>query len=163
MLYPEQVMRNKSILSPPPPPPRTRKGSNFPLQVFGTRLFKTHPEHRRTKLFLGNVKGSIGCLVPVEEKMFKRLALLQQIMSLLLPTPFALNPKEYRDPKRFSQTPKDCATYNSNKRFVLDGCLIYRFLTLNTALQDELASIMGTSAFIIRENLHELDYLSRSF
>jgi len=167
LLYADQLGARKplkALSQPPPPPPRTRKGSNFPLQAFGTRMFKCHPDHRRSSLLFGSLEGSIGNLVPVDEKIFKRLALLQQIMSVLLPSLFALNPKEYRAAKCWwTKLPKDGVHTSSGKRLILDGCLINRYMFLNTALQDELASLMGTTAYIIRENLHEIDYVSRCF
>lgn len=110
------------------------------------------------------MEGSLSSLVPIDEKVYKRLALLQQMMCVLLPTPFALNPKEYRYPKVwFPKVPYEGLLSSGEKRFILDGCIVSKFLCLNTAIQDELASIMGTTAYMIRENLHEIDYLSRCF
>jgi hypothetical protein len=168
IMYADQTavkkISSKSMSQPPPPPPRTRKGSSFPLQVFGTRMYKVHPDNRKSCVVAGNVEGSLSCLIPIDEKVYKRLALLQQMMCVLIPTPFALNPKEYRYPKvRSPKIPEDGTLSTGDKRFILDGCIVSKFLCLNTAIQDELASIMGTSAYIIRENLHEIDYLSRSF
>jgi hypothetical protein len=62
--------------------------SNFLLQQFGTHMSKsTLSADWKTCTLMG--------AMPIEEKMFKRLLLLEQIMNMLLPTTLALNPRDY--------------------------------------------------------------------
>lgn len=188
---PVPQMLNGAPAPPPPPPPRTRKGSTFPLQTFGTRLSKlpnvgntvNQPvvTGKKTISVIGTMDGGVGCLLPLDEKMYKRLYILQQVMTTLLPVSFHLNPKEFRlarqyrirYPSNFSSslTSGTAATTNNstltsifeNRKPILDGCVLFRYLTLDSYLQDELAQIIGVQAHVLRENLHEIDYLMRFF
>ncbi len=163
---------------PPPPPPKARKGSSFPLQIYGTRLYKQQHisnaslipggtgastiRNRRMCTLIGTMDGALGCLIPIEEKMYKRLGLLQQIMTMLMPSKFALNPRDFRMAKGFRvKHPYLQAT--STRRIILDGCLLFQYVELDHAIQEELAHIIGSSAQILRENLFELDLLTRFF
>jgi hypothetical protein len=180
MLYAEPLIKKHNPhlaingVAPPPPPPRTRKGSNFPLHIYGARLFKQQMitgvgmnasdtvRNKRSCTMVGTMDGALGCLVPLDEKMYKRLALLQQIMSMLLPSTLALNPRDYRIPVGWkSKYPFLQAT--TGRKIVLDGCVLFQFLDLDHAIQEELAHTLGVTAFFLRENLHEIDYLSRFF
>lgn len=172
------------IPPPPPPPPRTRRGSSFPLQIFGTRLAKLsnfpayNPSnqpvqyHRKTTSIVLTLDGNIGYLIPLEEKLFKRLLLVQQILTTLLPTTFFLNSKEFRyniwnkfhlNYPSFLTLMSNPASNLSNKRFILDGNVLYLFLTLDSFLQDEIAALIGVNSYVLRENLHEIEYLMRFF
>jgi len=100
--------------------------------------------------------GTIGVLQPLEERMYKRLALMQQIMTMTVPTQLSLNPREYR-------LYKSAKVHLVRKKGVLDGCLLSRFNALPPSLQDQLAATVGATSYLIKENLHELDYLCRYF
>ena len=180
MLYAEQMIKKVSPLlslpgiAPPPPPPRTRKGSNFPLHVFGTRLFKQQMlsgvgmngtdtvKNKRSCTLIGTMDGAIGSLVPLDEKMYKRLSLLQQIMSMLLPAALALNPRDFRVPNGW-RTKYPFLQATIGRKTILDGCLLFHFLELDHAIQEELAHTLGVTAYVLRENLHEIEYLTRFF
>ena len=95
-------------------------------------------------------------LIPVDERMYRRLALLQQIMSMGVPTPCALNPREYR-------LIKTTRFVTQKKKGVLDGSLLWKYVGLESSLQDELAAAMGVTADTILENLLELDLLGTFF
>lgn len=95
-------------------------------------------------------------MIPVEERMYRRLALLQQIMRMGVPTPCALNPREYR----LIKTTRFVA---EKKKGVLDGTLLWKYVSLESGLQDELAAAMGVTADTILENLLELDLLGTFF
>lgn len=95
-------------------------------------------------------------LIPLEEKMFRRLLLLQQIMTMTIPMPLCLNPKDFR----LFKTPQ----FRLFKRKgVLDGCLLWHYTTLDPVIQEELAAAVGVTAYLIKENLHEIEYLSNYF
>ena len=151
----KKTMPNPLDLRPPPPPPRSRKGSNFPLQRYGTRFNKATFPARATVL-LGTIDGALAVVQPLEERMYRRLALLQQIMTMTVHTNFSLNPGEYR-------LLKSAHLHVNRKKGVLDGCLLSMFCTLPPSLQNKLAATVGATAYLIKENLHELDYLCRYF
>jgi hypothetical protein len=144
--------------SPPTGPPRTRKGSNFPLQPFGVRFNKSAsmPSAIKMGAMVGTMDGGVGLLVPVDERIYRRLALLQQIMAITVQSPLALNPKDFR-------TFKSSRFRASKKKGVLDGCLLWSFCSLHPSMQDELAAAVGSSAYLIRENLHEIEYVTNFF
>lgn len=50
----------------------------------------------KTCSLIGTIYGELGVVVPVDERMYRRLMLLQQIMSSVMETTCALNPREYR-------------------------------------------------------------------
>ena len=145
---------NPGDVRPPPPPPRSRKGSNFNLQLFGARFNKSLAT--KTCLIVGTMDGGLGVLVPLEEKMYKRLMLLQQLMGMALPTPLALNPRDYR-------TFKSSRFRSTRKKTLLDGRLLWHFYQLDLSLQEALAAAVGTSAYLVKENLREIDCISNFF
>jgi cleavage and polyadenylation specificity factor subunit 1 len=100
--------------------------------------------------------GSVGVLIPIEEKIYRRLALLQQIMSMGIATPFAMNPKEYRKIKSKSFRIE-------KKSGILDGVLLWRYNTLPSSLQDELATIMGVTTDVLLDNLSKIDISANFF
>lgn len=133
---------------------RNRKQFTPNTVAFGTRLEKTGVS--RTVTVVGTMNGSVGVLVPIDERLYRRLALLQQIMSIGVQTPCALNPREYRIIKtsRFKV---------DKKRGILDGNLLWKFVTLETSLQNSLAAAMGITTDIIMESLQEIDLVTNFF
>ena len=67
-----------------------------------------------------------------------------------------LNPREFRilKTKRFQL---------EKKKGVLDGNLLWLFITLERSLQDELTAAMGTTVDIVLDNLLEIDLLNTFF
>ena len=95
-------------------------------------------------------------LMPVDERMYRRLALLQQIMSMGVPTPCGLNPREYR-------VIRTTRFVTEKKKGILDGTLLWKYVSLESSLQDELAAAMGVTTDTILESLLELDLLGSFF
>ena len=116
--------------------------------TFGSTLDKLTSQ--RACVVTGTSDGSIGILIPVDEKMYRRLALLYQIMCMSVPTSCALNAKEFR-------SIKVSRPFLSKKRGVLDGTLLWKYGCLSLSLQDELAAVIGTTREVILENLTRLD------
>ncbi len=153
--------RSNSIigsLSQPSTPRSILSSSTLPTStsaiVLGSRLEKNIC--LKSCLICGTADGGVGLLLPVDERIYRRLVLLQQIMYTTQPTICCLNPSEYRTIKTGKQRIE-------KKRGVLDGGLLWSFINLEESLQDELASAMGTTADAIIENLEELDILSLFF
>lgn len=122
--------------------------------LLGSRLEKN--QSSKSCLILGTADGGIGVLIPIDERIYRRLALLQQIMYTTQPMSCSLNPIEYRTIKTSKQRIE-------KKRGILDGNLLWTFINLEESLQDELASAMGTTSDSIIENLEELDTLTLFF
>lgn len=164
-----------------------KKVSNFPLQQFGVRMLKTTvPVERKTCTMIGTFDGGLACLIPMEEKMFKRLLLLEQIMNMLLPTTLALNPRDYRllypsnvglNHNRFASPGLKTVVANGTagaptntnnlhyhlRKTILDGCSLFRYLELEYAIQEEIAQMIGSHAILVRENLREIEHVVRFF
>ena len=126
----------------PPTPPKDNKTRSF------LRLDKS--SGGRTCLLVGNADGALGALVPVDERVFRRLSLLQQIMSTTLKSTCALNPREFR-------LSKAARLRVERKKGVLDGRLLWSFVNIESSLQEELTAAMGTTVEVVLENLLEID------
>lgn len=142
-----QVISPPPIPPPPPPPPTTRRSIPSVLSL-GARFDKKCST--KSSLVVGTADGGLGILIPIDEGVHRRLALLQQIMSTTVPTTCALNPRQFRLIK--------CARQRlEKKRGILDGNLLWQFANLEGSLQDELAFAMGTTSDIILDNLQDID------
>jgi hypothetical protein len=128
--------------------------STTSMIVLGSRLEKNHC--LKSCLIFGTADGGVGVLLPIDERIHRRLAVLQQIMYTTQPMSCCLNPNEYR-------TIKISKHRNEKKRGIIDGNLLWSFINLEESLQDELASAMGTTSDAIIENLEELEMLSLFF
>jgi hypothetical protein len=156
-----QLLTHLADGRPPPPPPRGRRGSRFVPQIYGSRFVKTCPQQMaqtplRECCVLGTEDGGLGLLIPIDEKMYLRMMLLQQLMNMALKiSTLGLNPRDYRVFKstHFRNPPKN----------VLDGAVLWRFPRLHPKLQEELAAAVGSTAYLIKENLREIDSLSAFF
>ena len=70
-----------------------RMNKNSVAFPYGARLETVNSD--RSCLISGSRDGSIGILLPIDERVYHRLALLQQILSSTYFSPFGLNPKYY--------------------------------------------------------------------
>mmetsp|Transcript_20261 Transcript_20261/g.20377 ORF Transcript_20261/g.20377 Transcript_20261/m.20377 type:complete len:571 (+) Transcript_20261:3-1715(+) len=129
---------------------RFLRGTTLP---FGARLQKN--SMNKSSLVVGTMDGGLGMLVPLEERTYRRLVLLEQVMSTALETTCGLNPREHRNLK-------SCRVLTNKKRGVLDGNSLFRFVTLEPSTQLELTGAMGTTVDIVMDNLLEID-VSNSF
>ena len=151
-------------LVPPPLPPqsmppsrvaRLRQSATSAVgQPFGQKLDKF--SGTKSCVLVGTIDGGLGMLMPVDERMYRRLALLQQIMSMGVPTPCGLNPREYR-------VIRTTRFVTEKKKGILDGTLLWKYVSLESSLQDELAAAMGVTTDTILESLLELDLLGSFF
>ncbi|KAH9502918.1 Cleavage and polyadenylation specificity factor subunit 1 [Bulinus truncatus] len=113
-------------------------------------------EHKHTTYF-ATLDGSIGYLLPIAEKVFRRQQMLQGSMISQLPSPAGLNPKAYR-------TFKSNRTDSSNPlRNILDGELCWKFLFLSAMEKIEVAKKIGTTVDQLIEDLMEFDRLTANF
>jgi cleavage and polyadenylation specificity factor subunit 1 len=120
---------------------------------FDSRL---HKGSNSNCVLLGTMDGSLGILVPIDERVYRRLNLLQQLMSMVVQTPCALNPQEFRlmKTRRYKF---------QRQKGLLDGTLLWKFPTLEAELQEEIVKALGVTIDTIMESLQEVDLLASFF
>ena len=101
--------------------------------------------------------GSLGHLLPVAEKTYRRLLMLMNVMTTNLPHTAGLNPKGFRT---LRQKWKDL---RNPSRGVVDGDLVFKYSNLSVPLKAELARKIGTTTEEIMEDLAELDRSAAHF
>ena len=106
---------------------------------------------KRHVTWYATLDGSMGHLLPVAEKTYRRLLMLMNVMTNNLPHIAGLNPKGFRT---IRQNRKDLRNPN---RGIVDGDLVFKFTDLTAALKAEFARKIGTSADEIMDDLAELD------
>ncbi|CAK4133867.1 unnamed protein product [Aphanomyces euteiches] len=106
---------------------------------------------------LATAEGGLGVLIPVQERLFRRLYTLQSIMINALPQNAGLNPREFRQAVHTRSTgrPDAWCTWKAKKAF-LDTAVIGRFSDLDYVAQRELARCIGTTPEVVLHNLLEL-------
>lgn len=85
--------------------------------------------------------GSLGYFLPTTEKTYRRLQMLQNIMTSHLPHLAGLNPKAYR----LLKTQKK-SLMPPNSRVILDGDLLFTFYNLSVSQMYEIARKIGTTS-----------------
>ncbi|XP_077542747.1 cleavage and polyadenylation specificity factor subunit 1 isoform X1 [Haemaphysalis longicornis] len=101
--------------------------------------------------------GSLGYILPVPEKTYRRLLMLQNVLVTNIPHHAGLNPKAYR-------------MYYSQRRYlgnphknILDGELIWKFLQLSFMERSELSKKIGTTVTQITDDLLEMETYTAHF
>ncbi|XP_060798374.1 cleavage and polyadenylation specificity factor subunit 1 isoform X2 [Neoarius graeffei] len=107
--------------------------------------------------WFATLDGGIGLLLPMQEKTYRRLLMLQNALTTMLPHHAGLNPKAFR------MLHADRRTLQNAVRNILDGELLNKYLYLSTMERSELAKKIGTTADIILEDLLEMDRVTAHF
>ena len=107
--------------------------------------------------WFATLDGSLGHLLPVAEKTYRRLLMLMNVMTTNLPHTAGLNPKGFRT---LRQKWKDL---RNPSRGVVDGDLVFKYSNLSVTLKAELARKIGTTTEEIMEDLAELDRSAAHF
>ncbi|GLD92415.1 hypothetical protein PINS_up000948 [Pythium insidiosum] len=141
--------------------------SNPPAaQMAGHRKHQEQPSQSQYVTLLGSSEGSVGAIMAVGERVFRRLFTLQNVMINTLPQNCALNPREFRMMKsnggRRTGRPDAWCKQKWKKGF-LDGHVLFRFLHLDYVAQKELARCIGTTPEVIIHNLLEVQRMTSSF
>jgi cleavage and polyadenylation specificity factor subunit 1 len=125
------------------------------LQIapFAARMSK---RGKKDNVLVGTLEGGVGLLSALEEKAYRRLALLQQVMLTSVRSVCALNPREFR-------LLKTAHFRAEKKRGVLDGALLYLYVCMDGVMQDEIAAAMGVTADLLLGNLREIDQSAAVF
>jgi cleavage and polyadenylation specificity factor subunit 1 len=112
---------------------------------------------RRQVTYFPSLDGGIGCLLPLSEKMFRRLSMLQNLLNTHIPHLAGLNPKSYRavehEGHELSRPVKN----------ILDAELIWKFLNLTVTERAEIAKRLVTTVDQIVADLMEIDRSTAHF
>uniref|UniRef100_A0A8C1A8B5 Cleavage and polyadenylation specificity factor subunit 1 n=1 Tax=Cyprinus carpio carpio TaxID=630221 RepID=A0A8C1A8B5_CYPCA len=93
--------------------------------------------------WFATLDGGVGLLLPMQEKTYRRLLMLQNALTTMLPHHAGLNPKAFR------MLHCDRRTLQNAVRNILDGELLNKYLYLSTMERSELAKKIGTTADIV--------------
>jgi len=106
---------------------------------------------KRHVTWFATLDGSLGYLLPVAEKTYRRLLMLMNVMTNNLSHTAGLNPKVFRT---LRQSKRDL---RNPCRGVVDGDLVFRYTDLPASDKVELARKIGTTTADIMDDLSELD------
>jgi len=108
----------------------------------------TTPRHA---LVFGTLDGGVGYIRPLEELIFKKLAALQSKLLTAIPHVGGLNPRAFRlaKPGRRAQ--------RIHQKHMLDGELVFKFLTLDRPKQREIALAIGADPDALIANIRDID------
>jgi hypothetical protein len=105
----------------------------------------------------GTLEGGLSNVVPVSEKMYKRLYALYSKMVNTLQHHAGLNPRGFRQvQQKYRPLGSSTTTGPPGPRSVLDGDLLYRYSSLSVLQQRELAKGVGSTVDRIMDDLVEM-------
>jgi len=112
---------------------------------------------RRQATYLATLDGSIGCLLPVSEKMYRRLSMLQNLLTTYIPHKAGLNPKSYRM--------VHYAGHQLNRpiKSIVDADLLWKFVELTALERAEIARRLVTSVSQVMADLIDVDRATAHF
>ncbi|KAH7642361.1 cleavage and polyadenylation specificity factor subunit 1-like [Dermatophagoides farinae] len=112
---------------------------------------------RRHVSMFATLDGSIGYLLPIPEKTYRRLLMLQNLLTTNIQHIAGLNPKAFRMVKM-----RKMDLMNPSKN-ILDGDLLYKYVHLSLNEKFEIAKKIGTSAKQIIDDLQEIYSITAHF
>uniref|UniRef100_A0A8C9Z1T4 Cleavage and polyadenylation specificity factor subunit 1 n=1 Tax=Sander lucioperca TaxID=283035 RepID=A0A8C9Z1T4_SANLU len=107
--------------------------------------------------WFATLDGGVGLLLPMQEKTYRRLLMLQNALNSMLPHHAGLNPKAFR------MLHTERRSLQNAVRNILDGELLNKYLYLSTMERSELAKKIGTTQDIILDDLLEIDRVTAHF
>lgn len=103
------------------------------------------------------LNGGLGYILPLPEKTYRRLFMLQNVLLLHIEHLCGLNPKQYRTIRTARRLPTNPV------RSILDGDLIWMFLFLPITEKQEVAKKIGTKMEEILADLMEINDVTSVF
>lgn len=107
--------------------------------------------------WFATLDGGLGLLLPMQEKTYRRLLMLQNALTTMISHHAGLNPKAFR------MLHTDRRTLQNAVRNILDGELLNRYLYLSTMERSELAKKIGTTTDMILDDLLEIERVTAHF
>ncbi|XP_063370441.1 cleavage and polyadenylation specificity factor subunit 1 [Cydia amplana] len=114
--------------------------------------------HRRHVTMYTTLDGGVGYVLPLSEKMYRRLLMLQNVMNNYCCHLAGLNPRAFRTYKSARKPAGGGAA-----RGVLDGDLVALYTGLPQADKHDIAKKIGTKVEEIMSDLFEIDRLTAHF
>ncbi|XP_071959341.1 cleavage and polyadenylation specificity factor subunit 1-like [Antedon mediterranea] len=115
------------------------------------------PSERRHVTYFATLDGAMGFLVPVSEKTYRRMLMLQNVLTTSYPHVAGLNPKAYRHIKY-----NEKMLINPSKNIV-DGDLLWHFNYLSVVERNELARRIGTTVDQILDDIMDVERQTTHF
>eukprot|EP00007_Cunea_sp_BSH-02190019_P003264 CAMPEP_0174241462 /NCGR_PEP_ID=MMETSP0417-20130205/23505_1 /TAXON_ID=242541 /ORGANISM="Mayorella sp, Strain BSH-02190019" /LENGTH=1875 /DNA_ID=CAMNT_0015320703 /DNA_START=121 /DNA_END=5746 /DNA_ORIENTATION=+ len=115
---------------------------------------KGYPVH--ASLF-GSTDGAVASLIPLDERSYRRLAMLNYKLITSIPHAAGLNPQAYRMFKRPYNVLREC---HGN---VLDGRLLQNFIQLDARRRRELSAQIGLKVEDVLETIRKFDLTAPLF
>lgn len=112
---------------------------------------------KRQMIGFGTLDGGLGYVLPIPEKTYRRLQMLHNVLHTTMTHAGGLNPKAYR-----AYQSKNKSLVNSTKSIV-DGELVFSFLTLPFEDQLEVARKIGTKVEELIDDFIEIDRYTAHF
>lgn len=107
--------------------------------------------------FFGTLDGGFGFVLPLPEKTYRRLFMLQNVLLTHSAHLAGLNPKSFRTIKQSRRILTNPA------RGIIDGELIWQYMHLNLAEKLEIAKKIGTKVDEIYQDIFEIDTVAKVF
>ncbi|KAK9877151.1 hypothetical protein WA026_016894 [Henosepilachna vigintioctopunctata] len=112
---------------------------------------------RRHITMFATLDGGMGYIIPVPEKTYRRLLMLQNVLVTHGAHIAGLNPKTYRTYKSYRKL------QSSPSRSIIDGELVWSFLNLALTEKLEVSKKIGTKVDELLDDLGELQKLTSHF
>uniref|UniRef100_A0A673AJE7 Cleavage and polyadenylation specificity factor subunit 1 n=1 Tax=Sphaeramia orbicularis TaxID=375764 RepID=A0A673AJE7_9TELE len=100
--------------------------------------------------WFATLDGGMGLLLPMQEKTYRRLLMLQNALTTMLPHHAGLNPKAFR------MLHSDRRSLQNAVRNILDGELLNKYLYLSMMERSELAKKIGTTQDIVKQDILDI-------
>lgn len=114
--------------------------------------------HKRHVTMFTTLDGGVGYVLPITEKMYRRLLMLQNVMNNYCCHIAGLNPRAFRTYKSARRP-----VGGGPARGVLDGDLVTQYTTMPNAEKQDIAKKIGTKVEEIMADLYEIDRLTAHF
>ncbi|KAH9246842.1 hypothetical protein BASA81_015620 [Batrachochytrium salamandrivorans] len=149
----------KSKRMPPLPPKQAEEQQDGTAQT--AQAHALPKDQAKWCLIMGTLAGGLSSLVPLEEKVFRRLDLLQQAMvaSALIPRNAGLHPLQCSQP-RVPKRPSHSKTLRNATATIVDGRILHKFVDLEKITQIKLAMSIGSTVESILDTLLEISLVS---
>jgi cleavage and polyadenylation specificity factor subunit 1 len=117
--------------------------------------------NRQTCLFV-SLDGSIGAILPLSEKVYRRLHMLQQCMGTQMAHTAGLNPRAARQSRGARNQSFSLSSHQSSRNMV-DGDLVWLYLHLSNTERLDIAKRLGTARQQLTDDIIELQRLFTHF
>ncbi|XP_067935054.1 cleavage and polyadenylation specificity factor subunit 1-like [Watersipora subatra] len=121
-----------------------------------SRQFSSAIEKRHVTYF-ATVDGGVGYMLPLTERVYRRLDMTQKLLYTSIQHTASLNPKTFRSVRTQNKL------LQNSQHNLIDGDLVWKYLGLTHDEQTTLAKRMGTTPDQIIEDLLEIDRITTHF